>query len=250
MSAKNVGSVAKAIAILRYLAQGNEAGVNAIARDLNIYPSTCFNILRTLVDEDFVTWNPDTKRYSIGIAPAQLFHGGPNLVSWQAWVFTRLEKLAARYAVSLGLWQVSENRLHLLKVADSPLDIRIHLTSGQRLPVYIGAMGRCVAARREMSEMQIRTEIERLKWHDAPSPNSYLKDARAVSVRGWAMDDANYLGGVTTLASPIRAPGNPVAYCLTATSFRGQLSQERLEEAGQNLAKLASSAELRLSRAG
>jgi DNA-binding IclR family transcriptional regulator len=45
-----VGSVVKALAILRHLAEGpDRCGVNAIAMAVSLNPSSCFNIVKTLV---------------------------------------------------------------------------------------------------------------------------------------------------------------------------------------------------------
>ena len=49
-----VGSVVQALAILRHLSEASKPlGVTAVARALGISPSSCFNLLKTLVAEDF-----------------------------------------------------------------------------------------------------------------------------------------------------------------------------------------------------
>ena len=54
-----VKPVVNAVRILRYLTQkGAPERAADIARHLAINPSTCFNILRTLVAEDVVDFNP------------------------------------------------------------------------------------------------------------------------------------------------------------------------------------------------
>ena len=59
-----VPAVSRAAAILRLLGRTAEPqGVQAIARSLNIIPSTCLHILRTLVIEELVAFDPNTKLY-------------------------------------------------------------------------------------------------------------------------------------------------------------------------------------------
>ena len=61
-----VPAVSRAAAILRLLGRSDEPqGVQAIARALNIIPSTCLHILRTLVAEELVAVDPATKLYSL-----------------------------------------------------------------------------------------------------------------------------------------------------------------------------------------
>ena len=71
-----VKPVSNAIRILRHLSQvGKPERSLDIARQLSINPSTCFNILRTLVQEDVVDFSPLSKRYSVGSGLARLVEG-------------------------------------------------------------------------------------------------------------------------------------------------------------------------------
>ena len=68
-----VKPVVNAIRILRLLSQaGRPERAVDIARQLDINPSTCFNILRTLAAEDMVEFNAMSKRYSAGLGLARL----------------------------------------------------------------------------------------------------------------------------------------------------------------------------------
>jgi len=62
-----VPAVTRAVAILRLLGRSEEAlGVHAIARALTLIPSTCLHILRVLVAEGLVAFDPESKRYRAG----------------------------------------------------------------------------------------------------------------------------------------------------------------------------------------
>src|SRR5438876_5359402 len=62
-----VKPVDNAIRILRYLAVIRQSStVTIIARELKINPSTCFNILRTLVWNGVVDFDATTKSYKTG----------------------------------------------------------------------------------------------------------------------------------------------------------------------------------------
>ena len=68
-----VKPVVNAVRILRHLAHtGAPERAADIARHLSINPSTCFNILRTLVAEDVVDFNGLSKTYSAGLGLARL----------------------------------------------------------------------------------------------------------------------------------------------------------------------------------
>src|SRR5437868_3167252 len=73
---KLVGAVANAATILRFLRTTNgPATVTQITRAVKIYPSTCFNILRTLIQEDFVQFDATAKTYQLSLGLVALAQG-------------------------------------------------------------------------------------------------------------------------------------------------------------------------------
>src|SRR3954467_1663618 len=59
-------AISRAAAILRLLGKSDAPlGVQSIARELGLVPSTCLHVLRALVAEEFVSFDSDTKRYSL-----------------------------------------------------------------------------------------------------------------------------------------------------------------------------------------
>jgi DNA-binding IclR family transcriptional regulator len=48
--------------------------------------------------------------------------------------------------------------------------------------------------------------------------------------RGWAIDDGNYLKGVTTIASGIASAPGAIRYCITSIMFNGQHDAALLTE--------------------
>ena len=71
-----VGALVHALRILRHLAaQGTAEGVTTIARATGVNGSTCYNILRTLVAEGVVIFDPATKTYRLGLGLVELAVG-------------------------------------------------------------------------------------------------------------------------------------------------------------------------------
>src|SRR5271155_3508184 len=59
-------AISRAAAVLRLLGKSETPlGVQAIARELGLIPSTCLYVLRALVAEEFVSFDSDTKRYAL-----------------------------------------------------------------------------------------------------------------------------------------------------------------------------------------
>src|SRR3546814_20098330 len=81
--------------------------------------------------------------------------------------------LANEFETCQGLWEIAADRATLLEVADSPLQTRIHLSTGQRIPAQIGAMGRCIAAAQHASPDEMRRSLSGLRWQAHPSFEDY-----------------------------------------------------------------------------
>lgn len=242
-----VGSVVNALAILRHLAGSEAQGVNAIARAVSISPSTCFNILKTLVSEDFVEFDPIAKLYTLGAEPTRIFGGEAPLLAWRRWAIDALASLANEFSLTCGLWRVTAGRVVLTNVVEGAHATRIHMVTGQRLPEHLGAMGRCIAAEQGLGREDVQKRIEKLRWAEPPSVEAFLADMEAARTRGWAVDDGHFLKGVTTIASIIRGPNSDVRACMTAIMFSGQHSAETLTIIGDRLGTVARTAEQRLT---
>src|ERR1700761_4843800 len=61
----NAPAISRAVAVLRLLAEREAPlGVNAIAQELGLAPSTCLYVLRALRAEELVSFDAETKRYA------------------------------------------------------------------------------------------------------------------------------------------------------------------------------------------
>lgn len=227
---RRVNSVHQAIAILRYLGPQEQAiGVNAIARALDISPSSCFNLLKTLVEEQFVDFDKSSKLYSLGPGAALLGRRALDPAGALSVIRPKLEALADRHSVTASLWRMRRGRqLLLVGFADSDASFRIHLATGQQIPSGSGAAGRCVMAFSDLDDAAIRRRYDRVDWSVAPEFSQYLADIRAARVNGWAIDTGQLVSGVTSVAAPCLNAAKVPEYIITATMFTGQHSRERL----------------------
>jgi DNA-binding IclR family transcriptional regulator len=231
-SGKLVGAVTGAVKILRYLSNASEPmGVSRIAKDTKINTSTCFNILRTLAVEDLVTFEPSTKTYSISLGIMELARGATALGSDLSAVRPLMERIATARNVTLTLWQpVSSSRKVMVYSAVARSAMRIQMTVGQRLPLFIGATGRIFAAFSDISEQELEARFREINWNVPLTLAEFKRQVRETRASGWARDDGNFAAGTVSLAVPILDRDGAAAMAVTATMFAGQLTDERVPE--------------------
>jgi DNA-binding IclR family transcriptional regulator len=246
---KLVGALSSGLAVIRYLAaSGIPVGVTRVARDLDLNSSTCFNILKTLVHEGLVTFDESTKTYAVGIGLVELAKGALEQSSYVRLLRPHLQALAAEHRVTATLWQRTEQeRVVLVDVADNPSAMRVHMSIGQRLPMYIAALGRCMAAYSGLSEKALRERIAGLRWENAPSFEEYYAEVKHVRERGYAIDNGNYVKGVTTVSAPVVDSSNHSIMAISAVGFTAQFSKGDLRQLGEELHKRASEVSRALS---
>jgi DNA-binding IclR family transcriptional regulator len=239
-----VRPVDNAIRILRYLSVIRQpTTVTVIARELKINPSTCFNILRTLVWNGVVDFDAATKSYKTGLgaidlANKALLRNGDMADAVQP----AMERIAQAHAVTTMIWRrIGEDRMMLVAIADSPATIRIHLRLGQRLPLLIGAAGRVMAAFGSITDKEIRKRFSELEWNRGPTVDAYLAQVAKARKNGWAADEGSYVTGVHSVAAPIFNREGTLRGVAVASMFRGQHNPATVKEVIDDIRKLADS---------
>lgn len=236
-----VKPVSNAISIIRFLTlSGTPERASDIARELSINPSTCFNILRTLVAEGMIDFSALSKTYTPGLGLAKLLD---HLVTQGQRLDVAkplMQELAARFHVTATLWrQMGSDRIVLVCSETSPSDLRIDMAVGQRLPILMGASGRLFAAHMKLDIPTMQAAFNKVRWARPLSFDEYLAQVALARECGWAIDDGYFSAGIQTIAAPIRERNTGIAATLSAVMFRGQHPSEDLKKIGEAVRKLA-----------
>ena len=239
-SAVTVKPVVNAVRILRYLSQtGAPERAADIARHLAINPSTCFNILRTLVAEDMVAFNALSKTYSAGMGLAQLVEQLVTHGQRLQLALPLMRELAAEFGVTVTLWRrLGVDRIVLVHAESSPINMHIDMPAGQRLPILMGASGRLFVTRMGLGDAELREEFAALRWSRPLSFDTYLREVARARRRGWAIDDGHFATGVLSVAAPVSDASNDIAYTVAAVMIRGERNDVQIEAIGEALRDL------------
>lgn len=234
-----VKPVLNAMRILRYLTQAEQPmRAMDVARKLSLNPSTCYNILRTLVFDGVVDFNELSKSYAPGIGLTQLVErfltGGERLHAAKA----RMHKLATQLNVTVTLWRRTGERIVLVGVETSPANLRIVMSEGQRVPLLMGASGRLFAQQLNLGSPSLRKRFKQIRWARSLSFQTYCEQVETGRRRGWTLDDGYFANGILTIAAPVRDVSGDVVFAVSGVAFRGQLDDIGIERLGQAMKAL------------
>ncbi|MGH2670727.1 MAG: helix-turn-helix domain-containing protein, partial [bacterium] len=138
---KEVPALTRGLAVLRLLGRSEEPlGVNAVARQLGLVPSTCLHILRVLVAEGLVAFDPGSKRYGLDAGVLGLARGYLAQPNFAALVQPGLDELARRHGViAIGARVLGLQHFTVVALSRSEAPIRLHIDVGRRFPALISA---------------------------------------------------------------------------------------------------------------
>jgi len=229
-----VPAVTRAVAILRHLGRADApVGVNAMARDLGLVPSTCLHILRVLADEGLVQMDPETRRYSIGVGILPIARTAIQRNAFIPMVQPHLDSLSQDFGATVLATQVTEaGQMVVVAISQVEQRFRLQVDLGSRFPALISATGRCYAAFGSFGETELRNAFARLQWDNPPRFDAWLEEVAEVRRRGYAVDSGAYMSGVTVVAAPFLNSAGRMTRSLVAIGIT-----ERM--AGQGIDRLA-----------
>jgi len=234
---KLVGALVNGLAVLRYL-QKAKSGVRVtqLARDLGLNPSTCFNLLRTLVHEGLAGFDTQSKTYTISIGVVSLARGALDRESHIRVLHPELQRIALRFDVAMNLWQVvDKERVLLVDRAEPVSAVQISMRVGQRLPIFVGALGRCFAAHSDLSKSKMERRFNKVRFARAIEFEEWFQDVLKARESGFAVDEGYFSIGITTAAVAIENGINPPFLAISAIGISAQIDAEKLNDLSQEL---------------
>ncbi|HEY0184497.1 MAG TPA: IclR family transcriptional regulator C-terminal domain-containing protein [Rhodopila sp.] len=233
--------MSRGIAILRLLGRSDEPlGVHAIARELGLVPSTCLHILRVLADEQLVVVDPATKKYAVAAGLVALARSALRAHTFPAAVQSQLNELAETYgATALAVEASGLEHMIVVALARAVSPLRVHVDIGSRFPALISATGRCVAAFGRYPWPEIEARFRKLRWDSPPTLATWRAEVDAARQQGYAVDDGQYIRGVSIVAAPVRMP-NGTINALVVVGVAEQMREAGLTRIGEELRARAS----------
>ncbi|MCW2969676.1 MAG: transcriptional regulator, IclR family [Solirubrobacterales bacterium] len=223
-----VPAVLHTAAILRHLqSKANQPmAMTELARDLQINNSTCFNILRTLAHEGFLDYDPDTRRYRLGMGLVELAsmvddHG--QLVN-AALIHAEQVAEEVRQAC-LIVRKASDDSFVVVGKADGPGSLKLTATVGDRLPPYGAVLGKAYFAWCDEQEVDRMLQGHGLPARTESSITGYEDFKRELDrtrQRGYSVSVGEYYDEYNAVGVPVLDPdGRPsLVLCVTGLASR------------------------------
>jgi DNA-binding IclR family transcriptional regulator len=200
-------------------------GVKAIADALQLVPSTCLHILRSLHAEGLIGMEAGSKRYRLGSGMLSLARSVILSDPFPRHAQALLQSMADRWGVtSIGVELMGGDHMTVMALAKSQSPFSLHVDVGSRFPALISATGRLVAAFGGLSETELRQRFHALRWDQRPKWADWLKQVQEVRLQGVGIDRGQYIAGLTIIAVPILNAEHQLTHALVSASLQDQLT--------------------------
>jgi DNA-binding IclR family transcriptional regulator len=230
VAASKAPAISRAAAVLRLLGKSAmPLGLQPIARELGLVPSTCLYVLRALVAEELVSFDADTKRYSLDAGVLTLARHWLRRNRFNDLAQPVLDRISEAFDVTtLGVHIVGLDHIVVVAVSQSGNNLQISAQIGSRFPATISATGRCIAAFGDHSEADLEARFETLRWDVPPTLREWKAQITQTRAQGFAVDEGNYISGVTVVAAPVWKTRAKLSHALVAIGIGSDLKRARL----------------------
>lgn len=162
-----------------------------------------------------------------------------------------LDRLAREFGVTvLAVQIVRLDHIIVVATASGGQTLQLSAGVGSRFPALISATGRCIAAFGKVPEAELERRFAALRWDDPPSFAQWQAQVARTREQGYAVDEGNYIAGVTVLAAPVwkapKADGAAPTHALVALGIGAALREGRAAMLGQALVGAANSVSAQL----
>jgi DNA-binding IclR family transcriptional regulator len=223
-------AISRAAAVLRLLGKSDAPlGLQSIARELGLVPSTCLYLLRALVAEELVAFDPDTKRYSLQAGVLTLARAWLRRDRFNEVAQPVLDRISQAFDVTtLGVHIVGLDHIVVVAVSQSGHNLQISAQIGSRFPATISATGRCIAAFGGHPEAELEARFKKLRWDAPPTWDQWREQIQTTRAQGFAVDEGNYISGVTVVAAPVWKTRAKLSHALVAIGIGSALRRAGL----------------------
>jgi DNA-binding IclR family transcriptional regulator len=223
MAEESLGTVARAIQILRSLAEAEEdVTIAGLAEQVDLPRPTVHRLLQLLREQGMAAVDPDTRRYRTGTE----FYRLAALVMRQKTIndIARpiMERVVAECSESclLGLYLPADHKMAFAEQVESPHALRFSIPLNVPLPLEWGCSGRVILAHLPEPDIDAVIAASRpspVTGRNLPSAKRFKQELAQIREQGYDVTLGEKIPDSRGIGAPVMAAGNRVVGSLNLT---------------------------------
>jgi len=200
-------SVGKALQILEaFNINRSELTISDLEEILALPRVSIYRFLRILLQRGFLTQNPQTRKYRLGIKVFELGSLVLKDMELRKAAFPLIEALSRTSGETVHLGVLDGHQVVSIEGAESGYSLRFSLPVGKRVYLHSTGIGKAILAFLEDDEIDEVIEdqgLPRFMANTITEPVDLKKEVQIIRERGYAIDNEENEPGVCCVAAPI-----------------------------------------------
>ena len=215
-----------------------------ISRLLDLHPSSVHHMVSTLLPHDYITQDPDTKKYSLGFRFLEISRKILDNLDIRKVAHRHLEVLRQECREAVHLAMLRDDKVVYIDKLDTPSGLSLATYVGFATDPHAASGGKVLLAGLKDDEARGIYKNKSLKAYTKNTITrlpALMAELARIRKQGYAVDNEEYYEGVRCVAAPVRSGGQVVA-SISVTGSVFTITRERIEkELAAKVVKTASS---------
>ncbi len=243
----------RGLALMEVLAEARTAGLSDLARATDMSPSTAFRLLETLRSRDFVTHDPSTGIFTIGIKAFAVGSAAMQVNRLDQVATNVMRRLAEETGETTSLAVRDGASVIYVEQIEAVTALRMSARLGTRLPLHATAAGKILLA---WSWEGAIDDVLGLGPYPALTAKTIVTRQRLMEVlaevrqQGWALDDEECETGLRCIAAPVRDRRGDVIAAISVSAAAGRIPEARITLRAEQVAMAGTDISSRLGWQG
>jgi len=222
-----VQPVYKALQVLRCLGEERrELALSEICYRVDLPKTTVFRYLQTLCACGFLTHDPNTDLYRIGLRVWELGQSVHEPLRIRELALPSMRELRDRFNETVNLGVLDGLDVVYLEIIESRRSLRMQAQLGGRDPIYSTALGKAVLAFKQEDQWSthLPPELAPRTERTVTAPDKLRQSLVRVRECGYAFDDEENEDGARCIAAPIMNHAGQVLAAISLSAPASRMS--------------------------
>ncbi len=201
-----VKSLAKALSVLEcFSVEQPELGISEISRMLGLQKSTVYNILSTFQKCGYLTKNPQTSKYALGLKVLHLAYIVSSHHGLRDLFLPSLSRIARETREVCYFGILDEREVLYIEAAYPSMQQQTRNILGERAPLYCTGLGKAMLAHLPESEIDIvlSAPMRAFTGFTVTDPAALRQQLEEIRANGYAVDNMEHEFGIRCVAVPV-----------------------------------------------
>jgi DNA-binding IclR family transcriptional regulator len=237
---KRIQSLMRALDLLEVLSSGPK-NLTELSNLAQLHVATTFQLISTLELRGYISKDPKTKKYCLGLKIAEL--------NESLWKDNSFKLIAKPYLRQLGeitgetahLAAYNNNKILLLDVELSTGFLIVNSEIGENAPAHSSAVGKAILSflPKEVVDTILKGRLKKYTKKTITSKRKLQKQLEEIRKLGYAMDEEETFIGVRCIASPVFKKNEVIQGAVGISGAAVRFKSSKISELSQQTKKIA-----------